>query len=43
VRPAGRLPAPTSDAGVIGLGSGIVVAGGHTAAGTQSAVGELTP
>lgn len=43
VRAAGALPAPTSDAGVIGLGSAIVVAGGRTAAGTQSAVGELTP
>jgi hypothetical protein len=43
VRSAGRLPQPTSDAGVVSLGDAIVVAGGRTAAGTQSGVGELVP
>jgi N-acetylneuraminic acid mutarotase len=43
VRTAGELPQPISDAGVVSLGDAIVVAGGRTAAGTQSAVGELVP
>ncbi len=43
VKPAGHLPQPLSDAGVISLGGTIVVAGGRAPAGTQGAVGELVP
>ena len=43
LRLAGRLPQPLSDAGVTAVGDAIIVAGGHTAAGAQSAVGELVP
>jgi hypothetical protein len=43
VTPAGHLPEPLSDAGVLSLGSAIVVAAGHSPAGTQASVGELLP
>jgi hypothetical protein len=43
VRAAGRLPRPTSDAGVVAVRNAIVVAGGRTASGTAASVGELVP
>jgi hypothetical protein len=43
VRPAGRLPTPTSDAAVMTIGRAIVVAGGQSPTGTLAQVGELTP
>ena len=43
VATASQLAQPLSDAGVVSLGDVIVVAGGHSAAGTQAAVGELVP
>jgi hypothetical protein len=44
VRSAGRLPAPLSDTGVVGLPGAIVVVGGLSPAGTvPDTVGELVP
>jgi len=43
VRRDSKLPEPVSDAGVLALGNAIVVAGGRTQTGTQTAVGELAP
>jgi hypothetical protein len=43
VTPAGTLPEPMSDAGVVSLGHAIVVAGGHSPSATQATVGELVP
>jgi hypothetical protein len=43
VRAAGHLPQALSDPGVVGLATRIMIAGGRTAAGTQSTVGELSP
>lgn len=43
VRRVATLPEPLSDAAVVSLGDGLIVAGGAAASGTQSVVGELVP
>ena len=43
VTPAGHLPQPLSDAGVVQNGAAIIVAGGHSSSATQASVGELVP